>query len=301
MEQVLPIQRFPKLALLLLGALLGYAVAASALWAYQAHQIFESDRSLHANPSDFPYPVIDVAVPVSSRGHAPETLRGWWIPAAKPGAKAVLYLHGNDGNMSTSIGEVGPLRELGYSVFLIDYRGFGASEGAFPSEASVYEDAEAAWRHLTGTVRVKPSDLFIYGHSLGGAVAIELARRHPEAAGLVVESGFTSIYEMAMLDRRYSVFPLGLFLNQRFESIGKVAELALPVLYIHGTADEVVPHDMGLRLFLASGGAKRFISIEGGRHDNNSFVGGAAFRAAIGAFVGDTAGLQSLALRRAAP
>jgi len=284
MGETLKRYALPSFTTLLGAALLAYLLAASVLWAYQAHLVFEPDRRLHARPADFPFSVVDVAVPVQSPGKAREKLRAWWIPGGQPDAKVVLYLHGNDGNVTTSVGEVAPLRELGLAVLLIAYRGFGASDGRFPSERTVYEDAEAAWTYLV-RAGVKARDLYIYGHSLGGAIAIELARRHPEAAGLVVESSFTSIYDMAMLERKYALLPVRRFLTQKFDSIAKVRELSLPVLYLHGTADEVVPQAMGRRLFEASGGDKRFVAIEGGRHDHDPAVGGAPLLAALGGFI----------------
>jgi pimeloyl-ACP methyl ester carboxylesterase len=201
----------------------------------------------------------------------------------------MLYLHGNNGNVTTSMAEVEPLRQLGYSVFLIDYRGYGKSDARFPSESSVYEDAQAAWDYLVRERGISAVRLYIYGHSLGGAIAIELATRHPEAAGLIVESSFTSIYDMAALQRRYALLPIKAFLSQRFDSIEKVHRLQLPVLYMHGTADEIVPFSMGQQLFSESGGMKSFAAIEGGRHGDNSVVAGPAFRAAIRGFV-DRAG-----------
>src|SRR6266852_113625 len=107
-----------------------------------------------------------------------ESLHGWWVAGTRPDAKVVLYLHGNEGNVSTNIGDIAPLRELGYAVFMLDYRGYGASEGAFPSEKTVYEDAEDAWDHLRSR-GIDPANVFIYGHSLGAAIAIELALHHP--------------------------------------------------------------------------------------------------------------------------
>jgi pimeloyl-ACP methyl ester carboxylesterase len=282
----------PFFSLALVGSVVGYLVTAAMLWGRQTRLIFKPQRTLHAKPADFPFTVLDVAVPVKSAGQAHQTLRAWLIPSAKPGAKVILYLHGNDVNVSTSMREVEPLRELGYSVFMIDYRGYGASDGAFPSEASVYQDAEAAWAHLVMS-GVDPSDLYIYGHSLGGAVAVDLAARHPEAGGLVVESSFTSIYDMAMLSKPVALLPVKRFLKHRFESLGKVAKLRLPALYIHGTADEIVPFDMGRRLFDATPGFKRFAAIDGGRHDDNAVAGGSAFRSAISAFIEDTSALRA--------
>ena len=269
-----------------LGAAAGYLAAGAALWGYQRHLIFEPARTMQSSPAEYSFPVVDTELGVGAGGR----LHAWWVPAARADSKTVLYLHGNDGNVSTSMLEIAPLRQLGYSVLLIDYRGFGKSEGAFPSEQSVYEDAEAAWSYLVRNKRVAPRALYIYGHSLGGAIAIELATRHPEAAGLIVESSFTSIYDMARLEGPYALFPVQLFLNQKFDSLAKVERLELPVLYIHGTADEIVPFGMSERLFGRSGGAKRLVAIPGGRHDNNAAAGGAAFRAALRSFVEDCQG-----------
>ncbi len=267
--------------------LLGYGVLGLVLWGCQScvsYFIFEPDRTLYAKPADFSFNVRDVGLPVRLSGHAGQSLHGWWVASAAWDAKVVLYLHGNDGNVSTSMGDIAPLRELGYAVFILDYRGYGESAGSFPSEKTVYEDADAAWIYLVDQRGVRPAHLYIYGHSLGGAIGIELALHHPEAAGLIVESGFTSIRDMAKLRKRYALLPIGL-LNQRFDSIQKVSRLKLPVLYIHGTADEVVPYAMGEQLFKASGGRKRFIAIGGGLHANNAAVGGPLFRAAIRDFI----------------
>jgi len=266
-----------------LGAAAGYLAAGAVLWSYQRHLIFEPARVMQSSPGEYSFPVVETEVSVGAG-----RIHGWWVPGARADSKAVLYLHGNDGNISTSMLEIAPLRQLGFSVFLIDYRGFGKSEGGFPSEQSVYEDAEAAWTYLVRDKGIAPRELYIYGHSLGGAIAIELATRHREAAGLVVESSFTSIYDMARLESPYALFPVKLFLNQKFDSLAKVERLALPVLYIHGTADEIVPFGMSERLFGRSGGAKRLVAIPGGRHDNNAAAGGAAFRAALRSFVEDS-------------
>src|SRR5438067_1231402 len=255
---------------LLGGLCLGYGVVTLAAWRCQicvGYFIFEPDRALRARASDFPFEVHDVRVSPS--------LHGWWVAGAGSQPKVLLYLHGNGGNVSTNIDDIAPLRELGYSVFMLDYRGYGQSEDAFPSEKTVYADAEEAWDFLRGR-GIDPANVVIYGHSLGAAIAIELALHHPEAGGLIAESAFTSIPDMAKLKPLYALLPTQL-LNQQFDSIRKVRRLQLPVLYIHGTADEVVPFWMGEELFRASGGDKRFVAVGGGLHDNNAAVGGPLF------------------------
>jgi fermentation-respiration switch protein FrsA (DUF1100 family) len=263
---------------------LGCSATCFGFYSAQRRLVFEPHRTLHRAAADYPFPVHDVGIAIP--GKPGQTLHGWWIPATNLlRAKVVLYLHGNDGNVSTSMDSIAPLRELGYSVFMIDYRGYGASGGGFPSEAGVYQDAQSAWDYLVHERGINPANLFIYGHSLGGAVAIELALRHPEAAGLVVESSFTSVYDMAMLEAPYALLPVDLLLTQRFDSIVKVGQLRLPVLYIHGTADEIVPFEMGKALYNATPFARGFVAVPAGRHEDNAAVGAAGLRSAISCFI----------------
>lgn len=259
-----------------IAAVTAYAATGAGLWAAQRRLIFEPRRNLVVQPRELDFRVADVTIPV--RG---QKLHAWWMPAARQGGKFILYFHGNDGNVSTSLAETSLLRELGHELMVVDYRGYGQSDGTYPSESSVYEDAEAALAFLTGKWGIAPRDICIYGHSLGAAVAIDLAVKHPEVGGLIVESGFTSIYDMAELNQKYSIYPLRLLLNQRFDSIAKVPQLALPVLYIHGTADEVVPYRMGVSLYEHSGGRKRLLPVPGGDHDHNADVARAALARAI--------------------
>lgn len=258
-----------------LAAFAAYVSAGAVLWAAQKHLIFEPLRDLVVAPAELAFPVADFSIPV--RG---ESLHAWWMPGSRNDGKLILYFHGNDGNVSTSVSETALLRELGFTVLAVDYRGYGESDGKFPSEASVYEDAEAALAALVSW-EIEPRDIYVYGHSLGAAIAIDLASRHPELGGLIVESGFTSIYDMARREPQYGLYPVRLLLNQRFDSISKVSRLELPVLYIHGTADQVVPYQMGEALYERSGGRKRFVAVRGGGHDDNAAVARSVMRAAI--------------------
>ena len=272
-----------RAALIAVG--MGYVATCAALWERQGHFIFEPSETLQNSPRDYSFAVEDVAIPISGSHDANELLDGWWIPSSTGSTRTVLYLHGNEGNVSTYVERLDGLRKLGYSVFVIDYRGYGRSGGGFPTETGVYEDAQAAWNYLVGTRRIAPSNVLIYGHSLGGAIAIELATHHPEALGLVVESSFTSISDMAALDPRYAILPVSLLLDQRFDSIGKVGSLGLPVMYVHGTQDEVVPFAMGRKLFAATPSAVGLVSVAGGGHDDNALKGGSRLLAAVDDFV----------------
>ncbi len=263
-----------------------YFSATAALWASQSRLIFEPVRPLLVKPTELGFPVADVTISVPGARAGHRTLHAWWMPATRSDGKVVLYFHGNEGNVSTSIGETALLRRLGYPVLVVDYRGYGESDGAFPSEATVYEDAEAALDALVREWHIPSRHIYVYGHSLGAAVAIDLASRHPELGGLVVESGFTSIYDMAELEPQYGIFPVGLLLNQKFESINKVPRLDLPVLYVHGTADRVIPYTMGLALYERSGGRKRFLAVAGGGHDDNAAVAPGKLGAALRQFIG---------------
>ena len=173
------------------------------------------------------------------------------------------------------------LGRLGVNVMELDYRGYGKSEGS-PDEAGVYRDADTAYLYLTATKKFSPKNIYLYGHSLGGAVAVDLASRR-ECGGLIVESSFTSVPDMA---RHVYRVPFARYLpRSRFDSLTKIARVTAPVLVIHGTRDAVVPFDMGRRLYDAAREPKTFLSIEGAEHDDPYLVGGEAYFKRISAFM----------------
>jgi len=273
-------RRIGALAVLLL--IVYAAVRVYNIWDNQRENIFEPEAILQTTPARLGAPFEDLRIP-SGSGAERGNLHAWWIPAEKPDAPTVLYLHGNFRNIGYNLENALRYRTLGCNLLLVDYRGYGKSTGGKPSEAQVYEDAEAAWQYLVGQRGVKPQQLFIYGHSLGGAVAIDLALRHPEAAGLIAESTFTSM--QAMSELKHNLLPVGLLLNQRFESLQKITQLKVPVLLIHGTWDQKVPVSMAQQLFEAAPQPKTLVLIEGGEHSNNAAVGRVEYRDAVSAFV----------------
>jgi pimeloyl-ACP methyl ester carboxylesterase len=210
-------------------------------------------------------------------------LNAWWLPADDRDAPAVLYLHGARWNLTGSVTRIDRWKQLGFSVLAVDYRGFGKSSDATPTEAYAYEDAEAAWDYLA---RLAPGrKRYIVGHSLGGAIAAELARRRPDASGLVLEATFTSVRDM-IDESPWGFLPVGLILTQEFDTLSKVRELAMPVLVAHGTRDSIVPVRMGERLYEAVRAPKRFIKVEGAGHHNLSGVAFDEYSAALAELFG---------------
>ena len=245
-----------------------YATIAVAIYVGQPRLIFHPTFTLEKTPAYFRLRHEEVWLPVKTKSGQLERIHGWWIPADGAALGTLLYLHGNGINIGANVDQSNRLHKLGFAVLLIDYRGFGRSEGGFPTEASVYQDAETAWNYLIQERYVPKDEIFIYGHSLGGAVAIELATQHPKAAGLIVQNSFTSM--TAMADRQWysRIFPANLLVNQRFDSLEKVKLLKLPVLFIHGTADEVVPEAMSQALYAATPSPKQLLLVPDGQHNN---------------------------------
>jgi alpha-beta hydrolase superfamily lysophospholipase len=207
-----------------------------------------------------------------------QQLHAWYLASPDANAPAVLYLHGARWNLTGSATRIERWRRLGFSVLAVDYRGFGRSAAVAPTEAYAYEDAEAAWNYLATLAPGKPR--FIVGHSLGGAIAAELARRHPEASGLVLESTFTSVQDMVD-QSAWGFLPVSLILTQKFDTLSKIGQVKMPVLITHGTRDSIVPFAMGERLFQAANSPKRFIKVEGAGHHNLSGVAFDEYRSAI--------------------
>ena len=252
------------------------------IWDTQRDSIFEPEAALQTTPERLGVSYKEVHIP-SGSGIERGDLYGWWIPVSASNAPTVLYLHGNSRNISYQLESTLHYREMGYNLLLVDYRGYGKSTGGKPSEEKVYEDAEAAWQYLVGVRGVQPQRAFIYGMSLGGAIAIDLAVRHPEAAGLIVESSFTTM--QAMGEIKHDMLPVGLLLNQRFESLQKIGQLKVPLLLIHGKRDEKIPYAMSRQLYAAAPQPKTLLLIEGGEHSNTRSIGRVEYRDAVSAFI----------------
>jgi uncharacterized protein len=207
-------------------------------------------------------------------GVAAGLLHGWWIPHSSSDAPAVLYLHGNSGNISSNrnISVIHSLHRAGFAVLAIDYRGYGRSAMALPNESALYADAQAAWERML-TLAPHAKKRLIYGHSLGGAVAIDLALTATNLDALVVEGTYTSFAEVVQTTR-YGWLPLSLILTQKYASDEKIKNIRVPKLFIHGSLDEIIPVEMGKRLYAISLEPKSLLIVPDGRHRDTAVKAG---------------------------
>ena len=248
---------------------IGYSLLCVALYFQQQRVMFFPAKQLEHTPSLYQLKYQDVWIPISKPDGQTDRLHGWWIPADKPNAPVMLYFHHNAINIGANVSQALQFQKLGYSIFLFDYGGFGQSEGDFPTEPQLYEDAQAAWNYLTQARKIPSNRIVIYGHSVGSAIAIDLAVKQPEAAALIVQSSFTSMRDMTKRFGVYWFLPIGLLLQQKFESLEKMKSIKMPVLVITGTEDIQIPVEMGERLYAAAPEFKQLIIIQGRGHDNH--------------------------------
>lgn len=233
------------------------------------------DKEVRTEPSQvgLPYQAVTFRATDNVR------LTGWWVPAGKP-MGTVLFCHGNAGNISNCLGTLRVFNGMGLDVLVFDYRGYGRSEGR-PSEEGLYRDAEAAWRYLTEVRKVPAQRIVIVGRSLGGPVAAHLARDHRSGA-LVLESTFTSMDEEVS---KLSTLPVGSLVKGEFRTEAYVSEVRCPVLVVHSREDEVVPYELGRKVFEAAKGPKEFLEITG-THNGGYETSGKLYREGWERFLG---------------
>jgi len=226
---------------------------------------------------------------VSPTTGRPIRLHALWAGNDDARAPALLYLHGARRDLGRSTYRVEQMRELGFSVLAVDYRGFGNSTDELPSETGVVEDAQAAWRwlaeHHPGQAR------YVFGHSLGGAIAVQLAARLADGApaeaprGVIVEGTFTSIGDM-FGTFKWGWLPVSMLITERFDSLAAVPRIKSPLLIVHGSEDSLVPSRFGQKLYERATATKRFVLIEGGTHSTTTWRGAEQYRTALREFFG---------------
>ncbi|HVO91166.1 MAG TPA: alpha/beta fold hydrolase [Casimicrobiaceae bacterium] len=240
---------------------------------------------------------LDLPVGVDNSIHA------WWWKAELRDAPTLLYLHGSRWNLTGQLYRLQQLHDFGFSILAIDYRGFGKSRGGEPSEKTVYEDAAVGWEELV-KLQPDPAKRYIYGHSLGGAIAIDLAARLSEIAeqahepipahGLIVESTFTTLADIARA-LSYDWIPFQLIMSQKFDSLAKIANVRMPLLVVHGASDRYVPPRFSRALYDAATQPKRLLIVDGGSHNNAMRLGSDEYREALTALFGLNANVDDRA------
>jgi fermentation-respiration switch protein FrsA (DUF1100 family) len=210
-------------------------------------------------------------------------IHAFYLPAAGAG-RGLLFLHGNAGNASHRLPNAAELVRLGVHVLLLDYRGYGASEGS-PSEAGAYADARAGLSHLVRERGIPEQRIVVFGRSLGGAVAVDLAAGR-DLAGVILESTFPSMRAVAR-----SLFGplLAGLASDKFDSLGKISRLRAPLLFFHGDRDEIIDFELGRQLFEAAPEPKAFEAIRGAGHNDTVEVGGRPYFARIQRFLDEVA------------
>ena len=237
--------------------------------------VFFPDSELIGTPADVGLEYEEVWFPAADG----VKLHGWWVP--KKDAPVLLWFHGNGGNISHRLENIKLLLDLvGVSVFIFDYREYGKSEGRISREGT-YLDAAGAYDYLVKSRQVPPRDLVLFGRSLGSALATDLAVKH-SCRSLILESAYTNSQEMARLlapflfDWRPSI---------PYDNLGKIGQIKVPLLVIHGEDDEIIPVDMGRRVFAAAPEPKELYIIPYSHHNDTYLVGGKTYFERLRAFI----------------
>ena len=266
---------------LILGLSAAYLVILLLLWSLQERITFPAPRAALPDPQA----VLGYGERIELVMKDGTRLVGWYLPPAASATAvlptaAMLWFYGN----GETIGAIWPVirdfRPPSAALMVVDYPGYGASGGR-ATEAGIYEAGALAYQALASHAGVDPKRIYVYGRSLGSAVATRTAADHP-AAGLILESPFTSAREMAA--RTYRIFPLFL-VRLKLDNLGTIRRVHCPVLAFHGTADRLVPMDMGRRVAEAAPGPKEFVMIEGAGHNETYEIGWKAYRDKLAQFV----------------
>ena len=264
-----------RMVLTIIGALVVFYVGLTLLlFVFQERFIYFPTKTITATPATIGLEY----EPVQIKTEDGYKLSGWFIPVENA-ADVVLFFHGNAGNISHRLESIAFFHRLGLNVLIIDYRGYGQSEG-WPNEAGTYRDAEAAWRYLLEIKGYKPEQIIIFGRSLGGAVAAWLAQQHPPKA-LILESTFTSVPDMGA--SQFPFLPVRTLARVQYNTQARLSHLHIPVLIVHSPDDDVIPYSHGRQLFDAANEPKEFLQLLG-RH-NDGFITSGNYEAGIKFFL----------------
>lgn len=254
-----------------------YIVITGVVYLGQTRMIFYPVREITATPADIGLEFEDVFLRTKDN----IAVSAWYVPAQNERA-VVLFCHGNAGNNSHRLDSIRIFHDLNLSVFIFDYRGYGKSEGS-PTEEGTYLDAEAALDYLITVKQIPPAKVLLFGRSLGGAVAAEVARRRT-VGGLIIESGFTSVPELG--GKYFPFLPVKLLSRYSYATVNKVAEINTPKLFIHSPHDEIIPFQYGKTLYEKASPPKEFLEIRGD-HNNGFLISGSIYTEGLNRFISE--------------
>lgn len=264
-----------KLIIIIIGA---YVALCIYVYYIQSSLIYYPDmpgRHLVATPENIGLAYQDVEIITTDN----IKLHGWFIPHDKV-KNTVLFFHGNAGNISHRLESIEIFHHLGLNVFIIDYRGYGQSEGK-TTEQGTYQDAEAAWKYLHDAQGISGQQIIIFGRSLGASIAAWLASKHTPVA-LIIESGFTSV--PAMGQRLYPFLPIHWVTHFKYDTRQYVKRISCPVMVAHSKNDEIIPYDEGREIFAAAPENKQFLALRGG-HNDGFLVSGSSYVEGLRSFI----------------
>lgn len=254
---------------------LTYSVILLIMYFKQDRMLYFPEREISRTPGDVNLGYSEI----SFRTKDGINISGWYIPAENEKG-ILLFCHGNAGNISHRLDSIKIFNGLHLSVLIFDYRGYGKSEGK-PSEIGTYLDAEAAWDYLTDIKQKSPEKIIIFGRSLGGAVAAEIAlRKNP--AGLIIESGFTSVSDIGT--KLYPWLPVRLISKFRYSTIDKIRLIKCRKLIIHSPEDEIIPFEHGRSLYETASPPKEFLVIKGA-HNEGFLTSGNTYKEGLKTFL----------------
>lgn len=271
-------------ALVALGLALGLLAGCATLDEQQRKWIFQPSDRTWSGGLAAAEGMDDVWIEFAARDNGDRIrLHGLWLPQPQPDAPVLLYLHGARYDVRGSAHRMRRMHDLGFAVLGVDYRGFGRSTPSLPSETMAYEDARAAWDWLAA--RHPQAPRFVFGHSLGGAIAVHLAHEVLDEAGLIVEGGFPSIAEVVSTFK-WGWLPVSPLITQRFDAAARIGRVGAPVLVVHGSEDRLIRPELGQALYESASAPKRFVLVEGGSHHNTNSVGQPLYRQALAELFG---------------
>jgi uncharacterized protein len=252
-------------------------VVVFALWLRwnEPRMIYRPNRHIDQTPDQLGLQYDDVTLTTSDGVR----INGWFLPCGRPAKLTVLLFHGNAGNMSHRFDKLAALRDLGVDTFIVDYRGYGRSEGR-PDEPGTYLDAQSAYDYLVTQRKVAPRSIVVYGESLGSAIAADLATK-VDVGGLILEEAFTSIGDVGQ--RMFPFFPVRWLVRNKYDTLAKMPRVKVPLLIFHSRDDEIFNMRHARRLLAAANSPKQLVELRGA-HNDAFLVSATTYHAAMDKF-----------------